>query len=73
VSAVADTHATIEEWLEAVFSVQFVLRPYGEDLWEKLASHGHELCHLSATSDISVELSQLPLLGAITKQLLDKT
>jgi hypothetical protein len=43
VSVATDTRATTEERLEAAFSVQFVLRPHGEDLWEKLASHGHEL------------------------------
>jgi hypothetical protein len=71
-------HTTIEELLEAVFSLRSVPRLYSEDHWEKLASHGWELqslgvSQLPASKDVSTELDQFPLLGAVTKQRLEKT
>jgi hypothetical protein len=38
VSTAVNQHATIEELLEAVFSMQSVPRLYSEDQWEKLVS-----------------------------------
>jgi hypothetical protein len=38
-----DMHATTEELLKAVFSMQFVPRLYSESHQEKLASHGSEV------------------------------
>lgn len=35
---VTDMHTTLEELLEAEFSVQSMLRPYNEDQWDKLVS-----------------------------------
>jgi hypothetical protein len=40
ISAARNQHATIEELLEAVFSVWFVQRLHGEDKQEKLVSRG---------------------------------
>jgi hypothetical protein len=42
VSIAMNSHAAIEELLEAVFYVQFLLKLYGEDQWEKLLSQSSE-------------------------------
>jgi hypothetical protein len=54
VSAATNQHATIEELLEAVFSVQSVPGLYSKDQWEKSVSQSVSVvrsCELQVSSD----------------------
>jgi hypothetical protein len=63
-----DTHATIEELLEAVFFMQSDPRLYKEDQQDKPVSCHHELItsQLPSSKDLSMEAEEYLLLGAVT-------
>jgi hypothetical protein len=61
-----DMPATIEELLEAVFSVQYNLRIYSESEWEKWFIHELIASQLPYSENVSTEVEESPWLAAVT-------
>ena len=63
VSAAISKHETTEELLEAMFAMWSMPRLYSDDKRGKLVVN-----QSPASKDVSMDLQQLPLFGAVTKQ-----
>jgi hypothetical protein len=64
-----DMRATVQELLEAVFSMQSALRLYSKGEWGKRVSCPHEFVmrQSPAGKDVSTEAEDYLLLGAVTR------